>query len=762
MTKNITTKLLLVLFASVMSFQTQAQGMKERAAASHYDVLAFAKAGEMYAELAAKDKATDVQVRRAAECYRFIGDSKESEKWYRKLSTHSGVKAEDFYHFAQMLKMNEKYDEANKMMAKYASMKPNNTIAKSHGENADYVAKLKSMPNKYNIALFEVNTPQSDFGPNYYTVDGQTKVIFASARSANTAALNKKFQWDGSNFLDAYEARTGADGEKVTVKRFDRGIKSKYHEGPVSFSNNGTVMYLTRSNYLNRKKGLDSARHNNLKLYISKKDSNGNWGDLMNFPYNNDMYSTGHATVTEDGKTMYFTSDRPGGKGEQDIWMSKLNGSSWGTPVNVADINTEGREMFPYIGNDGTLYFSSDGYSGLGGLDVYRATASGDASFDEPENMMYPLNTNHDDFGLIINQAQTEGYFSSNRDGDDAVGDDDIYRFQMLIPFKPKFYTIKGCAKTQSEEVIANTTIKLVNTETGETITKLLSESGCYEFENVPAGKYKIEGNKSQWKKISDFEFDTDDYDNVNIENADVYLEAPKCSLLGAVVDANNGEPLSEVLVAIKDKRTGITKTYVTDDKGQFTDPLNNIPCPGGLLDYEITLEKKGYFPKTVDFRHAIVKPGVVDLSAFLGGPIPMRDGGNFCDINPILYDFDKSFIRPDAAVELDKLVACMKANPDIVVEIGSHTDCRATKSYNVALSNRRAKAARAYVIKKGIAANRIFGKGYGEERLLKNCPCEPTNESDCSEELHQLNRRTEFRIVSGGANVKNNSTNSF
>lgn len=762
MIKNITKNMLLVLFAGLLSFQTQAQGMKERTADGHYDRLAFYKAAEMYSELAKKSSATDRQIRRAAECYRFMGNSVEAEKWYAKLTAHSGVKAQDFYYYAQMLKMNEKYAAADKAMATFASKAPGNSIGKYHADNADYLSELKSMPNKYNIAVFDVNTVSSDFGPSYYTKDGQTHIVFASARTQNTGAFSPRFQWDGSNFLDAYEAKIGGDGENVEVKRFDRGIKSKYHEGPVSFSNNGDVMYLTRSNYLDKKKGLDTSRHNNLKLYISRKDSNGKWGELTNFTHNSDLYSVGHATVTEDGKIMYFTSDMPGSKGETDIWMSKLEGSNWSVPVNLNDINTEGKEMFPFIGKDGTLYFSSDGYAGLGGLDVYRATAKSESSFDAPENMMYPLNTNHDDFGLIINQAQTEGYFSSNRDGGNAVGNDDIYRFQMLVPFKPKFYTVNGCAKTKSEEVVPGTSIKLVNTETGETITKLLAETGCYTFENIPSGKYKIEGAKPQWKKISDYEFNTDDAEGVNIDNADVYLEEPECNLVGTVINGATNQPLSGVTVLIKDKRTGAVRSFVTNNEGKFKDPLANVPCPGGYLDYEISLAKEGFFPKTIDFKHAIIKPGTVDLTAFLGGSIPLMDAGEFCQINPIYYDFNKSNIRPDAAKELDKLVQCMKDNPDITVEIGSHTDCRASMPYNEALSDRRAKSARAYVISKGIDASRIYGKGYGETRLLKNCPCEPTNESDCSEDDHQMNRRTEFRIVSGGDNVKNNSSNSF
>lgn len=763
MIKNFTKNLLLILFVGTLGFQSQAQGMKERTADKQFDMLAYERAAELYTDLAKKSDATDHQLRRAAESCRRIGDSESAEKWYRKLSTHSGVKAEDFYHFAQMLKLNEKYNEANKAMATFKSKSPNNTIAASHGENADYVSELKSMPNKYSIAIFDVNSPTSDFAPNYYTKDGQISVVFASARTQNTGAFSPQFQWEGSNFLDVYTANIGGDGENVSVKKFDKGIKSKYHEGPISFSNNGDVMYLSRSNYIDKKKGLDSARHNNIKLFIAKRDSNGKWGELMNFPYNSDMYSLGQASVTEDGKTMYFTSDMPGSLGETDIWMSKLDGSNWSKPMNLKDVNTEGREMFPFIGKDGTLYFSTDGFAGLGGLDVYRATAKTESSFDEPENMMFPLNTNHDDFGLIINQAQTEGYFSSNRTGDGSkLSNDDIYRFKMLIPFKPKFYTIRGCAKTQGKEVIQGTTVKLVNTETGETFEKTLSQSGCYEFENAPYGKYRVEGMKPEWTKISDYEFDTEDAEGVNIEDADVYLKEPECSLSGSAIDAISGEPLSGVSVMIRDKKTGAVRTVKTDAKGQFVDPLDNVSCPGGVLDYEITLKKNGFFPKTIDFKHAIIQPGVVNLNTFLGGAVALSDAGNFCQINPILYDFNKSNIRADAAVELDKLVQCMKDNPDIVVEIGSHTDCRATIAYNVALSDRRAKAARAYVIKKGIDPSRINGRGYGESRLLKNCPCESTNDSDCSEELHQLNRRTEFRIVSGGGNVKNSSTNSF
>ena len=214
----------------------------------------------------------------------------------------------------------------------------------------------------------------------------------------------------------------------------------------------------------------------------------------------------------------------------------------------------------------------------------------------------------------------------------------------------------------------------------------------------------------------------------------------------------------------LRDKVSGEVKTFVTDQNGEFSDDLAGVPCPGALLNYEVTLAKDGYQPKQVTYTKAIVKPGKVHLGENLDIDL-FKIGSDIvglCQIEDLLYDFNKSNIRKDAALELDKLVACMKANPSLVVEIGSHTDCRASEAYNRALASRRAKSARRYVISKGISGKRIFGKGYGESKLINNCACEPTNDSDCTEDEHQLNRRTEFRIVKGGSKIYNTSTNSF
>ncbi len=763
--KNITKKIILLLVVGFFGLNVQAQTMKQRVADRLYDELSFFQAVEMYKDLAKKDDANAYLLRRTAECYRFLGETEKSEEWYSKLVAGEGAIAEDYYHYAQMAKMNENYGVANDMMAKFNSASADNTIGKAHASGGNYVDELKSNPDRYSINILDkkVNTEHSDFGPNYLTVDGETKLTFASAKR-NMSLVNEEFQWDGSHFLDVYESALGADGESTEVTRFDKGVKSRYHEGPASFSNNGTKLYLTRSNYLNKKKGLDTAKHNNLKLYMATRDSVGaKWSDLVEFPYNSDEYSLGHATVTEDGETMYFSSDMPGGKGVTDIWKSTFENGSWTKPENVEEINTEGREMFPYLGEEGMLYVSSDGHLGLGGLDLYRMTPEGDG-FSEPLNMGYPLNTNFDDFAMIINADETEGYFSSNRTGGESFGNDDIYRFKNLEPFPPAACLAKGCALEDETGVkLAGVTVNLISTETQKIVQTLVTkEDGCYEFKDLKEGSYKIQGILADYTEVSGKEFSTEECKRGVIEPVNTVLKKRDCGLIGTIVDKVTGAPIPGTSIVMIDKNNGKTTTMETDENGKFFDPIAEYDCPGGLLNYDFTIEKQGYLPKRVNFTKAITKPGIVEMEEALEIIAIGTEISELCGIQPLLYDFDKSYIRPDAAIELDKLVQCMNENPDMIVEIGSHTDCRASMRYNEKLSERRAKSARQYVISKGIAPYRIFGKGYGETRLLNGCACEPTNKSDCTDEQHQANRRTEFRIVSGGSGVSNGSTNSF
>ncbi len=781
MLKQSIKRIVLVFVLGMFCFQGISQ-MKLKVADRLYDELAFFKAVELYRDLAKKKNPTDYAVRRTAECYRLIGDSKNAELWYAKLASfpEAKVTSEDIYQYGQMLKSNEKYKEANVQMEKFYVMSGGkDSRGVMHHDNPNYAEELKVNADRYELALLDngVNTKDSDFGSQFYTVNGEKFLTFTSSRK-NMNALNKDFQWDGSHFLDVYTAKLNEDGTVEKVETFNKDYKSKYHEGPVAFAKNGDKeeMYLTRSNYINKKKGLSSKRHNNLMLYIAEKSSGGEWGELKPFKYNskNGEYSVGHASVSEDGQTLYFVSDMPKyaegnanmNKGESDIWVcGRKKDGTWDLPKNVKTVNTEGKEMFPHIGSNGILYFASDGHVGLGGLDLFRAEPKGDGTFLKPMNMGYPLNTNYDDFGFIVNDDETFGYVSSNRTGDDAVGNDDIYSVKILYPFGPKLYTLTGSAiDDKTEEKLADVKMKLVNVETGEIIKEVLTDAdGNYVIEGIPEGNYKVVGEKDNFVMVSPFTFNTEDAAKDGILDGDVRMKKNMCGLIGTVTEKGTTKPIDNVKVSIVNNATGEEKDFITDGSGGFKDPLTGIPCPGGMIDYSFKFEKEGYFPKEVDFKYRITKPGIVNLNEFMKALdlTPIKTGVDVvevCKIGDILFDFNKSNIRPDAAAELDKLVACMKNFPNMKIEIGSHTDCRGKDSYNRRLSDKRAKSSMRYVISQGISDERIFGKGYGEDRLIEKC------EScyKCTEEEHQANRRTEFRIVGMVKGVENSSTNSF
>ncbi len=777
MLKNNFNKILGVAVVTLFCFQGISQ-LKQRVADRMYDELAYYKAVELYEDLAKKSKPDIHAVRRTAECYRLIDDNKNAEIWYSKLVQNPGVQPEDYYYYGQMLKSNEKYKEANVQMEKfYEASQGKDSRAVAHHDNKDYVDELKVHADRYEIFMLTngVNTEDSDFGTGYYEANGEKMLTFTSARR-NMNALNKKFQWDGSHFLDLYTAKLNEDGSVSKVDQFNKEVKSKYHEGPVAFAkyNGKEEMYLTRSNYLNKKKGLSqNKRHNNLMLYVATRTEGGEWSDLQEFKYNSkdDSYSAGHATISPDGESLYFVSDMPKyaegnantNRGSSDIWRcGRKKDGSWDLPKNVKSVNTEGKEMFPFISSEGILYFASDGHVGLGGLDLYRAEPKEEGEFEKPMNMGYPLNTNYDDFAFIVNDDETFGYVSSNRVTSTSKGDDDIYSVKILYPFGPKLFSLTGSTlDDETGDKLADVKLKLVNTETGEIIKEVMSDAdGNYTITGIPEGKYKLVGEKERFQLVSPFTFRTDDADKREILDGDIRMKKNNCGLIGTITDAEKGSILEGVKVTMVNNATGEEREFITSVDGQFKDALDGIPCPGGLIDYSFRFEKEHYFPKEVDFKYRITKSGIVNLNEFMKVNLQSDTGtvNAFCEIGDILFDFNKYKIRPDAAAELDKLVKCMNENPGMRIEIGSHTDCRGKDKYNRRLSDKRAKSSMRYVISQGISKDRIFGRGYGEDRLIEKCAkC-----YDCSEEQHQTNRRTEFRIVSGGNGVKNNSSDSF
>lgn len=362
--------------------------------------------------------------RMLAESYHKTDQNIKSEEAYSKLMTEgTGIIPEDYYNYAMVLKMNGKYNESNQWMDKFVILEPEDLRVKDYVANKSKLAKLQKDNAEFQITHQSVNTDALDFGTSYY----KNKVVFASTRT-HFKFFVRKYNWTNEPFWNMYIAEVDS-GQLKNPEIFDKGLNRNLHDGPACFSNDGNFMAFTRNRYHDKSKD----RVVELQIWFSSfKD--GKWSKPIPFVHNNKAYSVGQPSLTSDGNTMYYTSDKPGGYGGSDIYKtSRDEKGEWGIPVNLGDrINTEGDEMFPFIeDNSGTFFFSSNGRFGLGGLDIFISTMNG-SECSQPYNAGSPLNTQFDDFAAIVDGKMNKGYFSTNRSG--GSGGDDIYSLKIADP----------------------------------------------------------------------------------------------------------------------------------------------------------------------------------------------------------------------------------------------------------------------------------------------------------------------------------------
>lgn len=744
--------ILVGLFLLGTSLGITAQTGKIKKAEKSYAGYSFEKSLERFEGVSEK---TPDMYRKMAASYFNVGDYDSAEENYAELLATEEKTAEDVFNYAQVLKVNQKYSLATQKMEEYKAMLEADSRVKDHLADKTYYEKLKKDVGRFQIDTLSINTKQEDFGPSFY----RDQVVFASSREG-VKSIRRKWNWNGLPFLNIYVADKGEDAQLSNAKQFHKSFNKKYHEGPVSFNEDGTFMAFTRNNY-EAKSSDDVVK---LQLFTAEIEEDEKWGAPVSVPFNSNEYSVGHASLTKDGKKMYFASDMPGGKGGVDIYVVDRNqDGTWGTPVNLGDkVNTEGNELFPFIHENGMLFFSSNGKAGLGGLDVFIAQIKEDQTIGKVENVGAPLNTNLDDFGFILDKEMKKGYFSSNRE--EGKGDDDIYAFKLLKPFTFG-KTIKGVAKDKKGEILAATKVSLYD-EAGTVIeTVTTGEDGAYSFTVDPDKKFKLDGTK---EKYFDGENTADTHTEEDVVIADLELEKdPGLSLYCLVTDKESGAALEGVSIKFVNNMKGTEEDIVTPASGDFMRPLKDNKL-NDRVSYNLVLEKDGYLAKTVTYNQLLDREGQYKIHEALDLTMDKMDVGmdlsKFIEINPIYFDYNKYYIRDDAAVELDKIVKVMNENPGMYVELGSHTDCRGSKKYNERLSDRRAKASAKYIASKITNPERIYGKGYGESQLINHCACEGRVKSKCSDEEHQANRRTEFRITKMDSNVgvKNNSPQSF
>lgn len=720
---------LLVAFFIVISSVSYAQSGAMNAGNRAFSKFNFQRAIDIYTRIITKNPSNNAAMEKLADSYRLINNTVEAEKWYGTLAALPNAKAANILQYAQALKANGKYDEAAKYYATYSSIMPSDIRGI---DNKSIATESKSLlePNKsYSVSPININTKTFEYSPVYFK-DG---IVFVSNRGKD-GATKRTDLWTYSNFQDLYFAKKTSNTVLESPVRIKGNQPNrKYHEGSATFSKDFKEVYFTRNNYIKCKptKGSD----NLVKLIIVKasyNEADHKWVELSALSFCNKEYNVAHPSLSKDGQKLYFISDMPGGEGETDIYVSTKQGNTWGAPVNLGkNINTPGKEMFPYIHDDGTLYFSSDSRNGLGGLDVFVASPQGNG-FDLPVNLGAPINSNKDDFGYVMAEDGKSGYFTSNRDG--GMGEDDIYAFD-----REPVQSIEGIVyDAKTNQKIEGAKVEIINLPIATT-----SSMGGFKFSPVQGGmKYLISVSKEGYRKNS-MEVTTSMSGNTKVEIP--LKKSENVDLVVSVTD-KDGIIMNGAQITLNDKKTGRSFPCTAGNEGRCTYGLQ----PNSTYELIVTAvsPKEGCsYGKEVREISTVGKSAPSTI--YENVSLELLCEGEVIEIPNIYYDLDKFNIRPDAAKQLDLYVLpAMIKYPNMKIELGSHTDCRSSADYNLKLSQKRANAVVKYLVSKGIDASRMTAKGSGESMLKVNCPCEGNIKSTCTDEQHQQNRRTEFRIL--------------
>lgn len=608
-----------------------------------YNDKAYFKCIEIY-EKVANDGYKSVELfEKLGDSYFFNAEYVKANKWYTELFKLPEVDLIYYYRYSQTLKSVGDNSKAAEYLKMFSDLNNSDARSMQYINNINYLSDIKNNTKHYIVKDAGINSSFSDYGTSIIN----DKLVFASSRTRE-GLKSKKDDWTADYFSALYSASLSGDYTLSKVELFAKEIQTKYHEADPVFTTDGKTMFFTRNNEKKKKSKTDKTIL--LKIYKATLE-NDKWSNIVELPFNSEAYSCAHPSLSPDGKLLYFASDMPGGLGESDIYKIDLDETynSVGSPVNLGkNINTQGKETFPWVSYDNKLYFASDGHLGLGGLDIFVTEINSNFSA-QIINIGQPVNSEFDDFYFVQLKNSKTGFFTSNREG--GKGKDDIYRFTE-----------------QREPLSAN----------------------------------------------------------------------------GQVIDSQTQQPIPSALVTIYDqKHEAVVSTTNADSVGSF---LASIDAEKNAVFY-VKAESADYETKEID-----VDLNKIDLKKGLVIGLDKKekkldegiDLAKELNIKEILFDLDRSDIRPDAIVELQKIIQVMSDFPNIKISIGSHTDSRQTYKYNMLLSEKRAKSTMDFLISKGISGSRLTAQGYGESKLLNKC----SDGVECSEEEHQMNRRSEFTIV--------------
>jgi outer membrane protein OmpA-like peptidoglycan-associated protein len=632
-----------------------------------------------------------------------------------------------FYDYARCLQMQERHYEA---IEKYLDFKTNYLVGKKFNyindelnerlETSRYAIKNKSIVNDNATFTVEnmdfyINSVDPEYTPIFLEKDS---ILLFNARYKDFE--NEDVSEDSKYFENIYYFNLI---ESVSSS-YNPGIEQDNHHAVVAKrSDNDDILVF----YLN-KIWTSSIAQDRLNELTELPEIFGKY------------YFQPHGVFANNGKTFIFSAmERPEfDGGDLNIYISELIDTTWSTPKPISPvINSEKNEDSPFLSADGkTLYFSSKGHNSSGGYDFYKSELK-NGEWTYPENLGYPMNSAGDDIYLSFTDDGKTGFFSSNRNG--GFGGMDIYTFTVDQKL------ISGITYDKTGKVLADVVVTLTNLTDKTIVTTQSDANGAFQFKVDSDQEFELLGQKEKY-------FDGKNTAHTKLIDdeviANLTLEKdPGISLYALITDKKTSQSLDSVKMTITDNMTGLTETFLTGPTGDYRKAVADKKL-SERGSYNFTLEREGYLSKTLTYNIVFDKEGTYNVHADLDISLEKIEVGEdlskIIDIKPIYFDVNKSDIRPDAAVELDKIVKVMNENPNMMVELGSHTDSRGSATSNASLSERRAQASAAYIKARITNPERITGKGYGETRLFNEC----ADGVECSKEKHQENRRTEFIIV--------------
>ena len=683
------------------------QNLKVNQAEYYFKSYRFAEATPIYKELIEKDH---LKIELFETVYRDAVVSAEKSRDFSfaynvmdKLSSTKSFSNDDAYHFFQLSLLTSNYAKAKELIFKGIVISNGTTktdLAKLYfnGKIWDDIAKDST---KFKIKEVDFNSNKGDFGA-FYHPDG---IVFTSAR--DLAA--KDWSYDNSAFLNIYLLNKK---NKVETLKF---LKSSRHDGTACYDSINKLWYFARN--------FDAKRNNQLTttgifIYDEKSDKE------VAFKYNSDSLFTAQPFLSEDGNKLWFSSNRQGGQGNADIWYCLKTSDGWSEPINAGDyVNTSQNEMFPFFQKN-KLYFASNGQAGLGGLDLFSVTYENEKP-THLKNLGSGINSNLDDFSLVLDKSGKLGYMSSNR----IENIDHIYSVKV----KSAEFVLKGELAVDfkgNEDLIL---IPIVVKENGNIIDTLYADKdGKFDFKTEKNEDFTFEINNDRFFPLTE-SFSTKDKVESDTTFKKLTLQSKYITVNATVLDQKSKKPIPFSKVVIKDDKTGEEKTFTADNKGNFTTELERNKT------FTTHSTHQGYFDGNSKINTVSKEPSMkkdIDLKYIAKG--------STIAIENVFYDFGKATLRQESKVELDKLAEFLKENPKLKVELSSHTDSRGGDARNLVLSQQRAQSCVDYLISVGVNKNNIVAKGYGETKLINRCK----NGVTCSEEEHQKNRRTEIKVL--------------